>query len=194
MPHPPFAAPSSATLHTRPAAAQISAKCCGWLSLKSRFSVMSGHCSRDADVSARVAIGRMRSKKSRSVGSSPVKARRATRSNAPASCRGGRAPHQILFDGKRQSGGECAVDAIVPAALVRIRVVRIEEHPPAGGVVGWCLRRNGRCRARCRGQGSDASSQKSSSVSFASAFFHASLNSRCTHIAFTSFPCFVSAA
>jgi hypothetical protein len=37
-------------------------------------------------------------------------------------------------------------------------------------------------------------SQNSSSVSFTSAFFHASLNSRCTHMAFTSFPCFVSAA
>ena len=56
-----------------PSSVQIAAKCCGWLSLKSRFSVMSGHCSRDADVSARVTIGRMRSKKSRSVGSSPVK-------------------------------------------------------------------------------------------------------------------------
>ena len=37
-----------------------------------------------------------------------------------------------MFDGERSAGRERAVDAIAPLTLIGVRVVRVEEHPPAG--------------------------------------------------------------
>ena len=42
--------------------------------------------------------------------------------------RSGRPPDEILFDGERRARGERAIDAIGPATLIRVRVVRVEEH------------------------------------------------------------------
>ena len=112
---------------------------------------MSGHCSRDVGRSARVAIGRMRSKKSRSVGSSPVNGSPCDTIECAGVVAVAGPPHEILFDGEWRTGGERAIDAIVPAALIRIRVVRIEEHTLAGG--SWLVPAQQRPRrARCRGQ------------------------------------------
>ena len=97
---------------------------------------MSGQCSRDAEVSARVTIGRRLSKKSRSDGSEPVNGSPWETTERAGRGRRRGSPDEVLLDRERSSRRERAFDTIAPAALIGIGIVRVEKHPPAGLIAG----------------------------------------------------------